>query len=70
MSKTLWDAIDVSRYLKVSRNWVYQQADAGTLPSIRMGGLRRFDPDKIRAFGSGEQFGSLAPPARLGTKKG
>jgi excisionase family DNA binding protein len=60
MSKSLWDALDVARYLKASRNWVYQQADAGKLPSVRMGGLRRFDPDKIRAFGSGEQFAPLA----------
>src|SRR5712664_4683424 len=60
MSKSLWDALDVARYLKVSRNWVYQQADAERLPSVRMGGLRRFDPDRIRAFGSGEQFGPLA----------
>jgi excisionase family DNA binding protein len=60
-SKSLWDALDVARYLKVSRNWVYQQADAGTLPSVRMGGLRRFDPDKIRALGSGEQFVPLLP---------
>ena len=59
-SKSLWDALDVARYLKVSRNWVYQQADAGKLPSVRMGGLRRFDPDKIRAFGSGVQSGPLA----------
>jgi excisionase family DNA binding protein len=52
--KSLWDALDVARYLKVSRNWVYLQADAGRLPSVRIGGLRRFDPDKIRAFGAGE----------------
>ncbi len=35
---------------KVSRNWVYQQADAGRLPSVRIGGVRRFDPVKIRAL--------------------
>ena len=48
--EALWDARDVARYLKVSRNWVYQQADAGRLPSVRIAGVRRFDPAKIRAL--------------------
>jgi excisionase family DNA binding protein len=48
--EALWDAREVARYLKVSRNWVYQQADAGRLPSVRIGGVRRFDPAKIRAL--------------------
>ncbi len=28
----LWDANDAARYLKVSRSWVYQRAEAGLLP--------------------------------------
>ena len=28
----VWDALDVARFLKVSRSWVYQQAEAGLLP--------------------------------------
>jgi excisionase family DNA binding protein len=52
----LWDALDVARYLKVSRNWVYQQADAGRLPSIRIAGVRRFDPSKIRALAESGGF--------------
>ena len=47
----LWTSNDVARYLKASRSWVYQQAAAGTLPSLRIGGLLRFDPATIRAFG-------------------
>jgi excisionase family DNA binding protein len=50
----LWDANDVARYLKVSRSWVYQRAEAGLLPCFRLGGLLRFEPDKVRAFARGE----------------
>jgi excisionase family DNA binding protein len=28
---------DVARYLKVSRSWVYQRAEAGQLPCVRVG---------------------------------
>jgi excisionase family DNA binding protein len=49
-SEPLWDAKDVAAFLKVSRSWVYLHAEAGTLPSVRIGGLRRFLPEQIRAF--------------------
>jgi excisionase family DNA binding protein len=50
----LWDANDTARYLKVSRSWVYQRAEAGLLPCLRVGGLVRFDPTTVRAFARGE----------------
>ena len=52
----LWTADDVAKYLRVSRSWVYQHAEAGTIPVIRFPGssLLRFDPDKIRAYARGE----------------
>jgi hypothetical protein len=50
---SLWDANDVPRYLKVSRSWVYQRAEAGLLPSVRIGGLLRFDPHVVRTFARG-----------------
>jgi excisionase family DNA binding protein len=50
-SDRLWDAREVARYLNVSRSWVYQHAEAGTLPYFRVGALLRFDPDAIRALG-------------------
>ena len=28
----LWTAIDVARFLRVSRSWVYQRAQAGSSP--------------------------------------
>jgi excisionase family DNA binding protein len=50
----LWDAKDAARYLKVSRSWVYQRAEAGLLPYLRVGGLLRFDPAVVRSFARGE----------------
>ena len=50
----LWTAVQVGAYLNVSRSWVYLHAEAGTLPSLRIGGLRRFDPEAIRAYARGE----------------
>ena len=47
---SLWDANDVARYLKASRSWVYQKAEAGVLPCMRICGLLRFDPRAIKAF--------------------
>jgi excisionase family DNA binding protein len=47
---SLWDANDVARFLKASRSWVYQQAQAGRLPCVKIGGLLRFDPNAIRAL--------------------
>ena len=54
LTPELWDANDVARYLKVSRSWVYQRAEAGVLPCLRVGGLLRFDPATVRAFARGE----------------
>ncbi len=50
----LWNVMDVARFLKVSRSWVYQHAEDGTLPSIKIGGLRRFIPEQIYAYAAGE----------------
>jgi excisionase family DNA binding protein len=52
-TEALWDANDVARYLKVSRSWVYQRAEAGLLPCLRVGGLLRFDPGTVRGFAMG-----------------
>ncbi|QSQ23155.1 helix-turn-helix domain-containing protein [Pyxidicoccus parkwayensis] len=48
--ETLWDANDVARFVKASRSWVYQRAQAGQLPCVKIGGLLRFEPAAIRAF--------------------
>ena len=50
----LWTAEEVAKFLKVSRSWVYQRAERGDLPSLRVGGLRRFEPAAILAWARGE----------------
>src|SRR5438132_11970500 len=50
----LWDARGVARFLKASRNSVYLQAEIGKIPSVRIGGLLRFDPEKIKAIARGD----------------
>jgi excisionase family DNA binding protein len=46
----LWTAKQVADYLNVSRSWVYQHAENGTLPRLQIGALVRFDPAAIRAY--------------------
>jgi len=61
VQRTLWDVRDVARYLKASVSWVYKAAERGELPSLRVGGLLRFDPGAVRAFarGTSESSGSM-----------
>ena len=65
LAEALWDATDVARYLKASRSWVYQRAEAGLLPSLRIGGLLRFEPEVVRAWARGASAGAAALPARV-----
>jgi excisionase family DNA binding protein len=46
----LWTAKQVADYLNVSRSWVYQHSENGTLPRLQIGALVRFDPEAIRAY--------------------
>lgn len=46
----LWDAIDVARFLKTSRSWVYMRAERAEIPHLRVGGLIRFEPARIREW--------------------
>ena len=58
---SLWTPADVARYLKASRSWVYEKGEAGILPSLRIGGLLRFDPAEVRAFVRGERDDTVVP---------
>jgi excisionase family DNA binding protein len=40
----------VAELLGVHENWVYDQAANGELPSYKLGGTRRFDPDEVRGW--------------------
>jgi len=55
----LWTTVEVARYLKTSKSWVYQATASGRLPSVRVGHLRRFDPGKIRAWTNTDASGPV-----------
>lgn len=47
---SLWTAREVATFLKCSTSWVYLHSEAGTLPSVRICGLRRFVPAEVAAW--------------------
>ena len=66
----LWDAKDVAAYLKASLKWVYLHASKGTLPCCHVGGLRRFEPEAIRAWARGEWSRSVVQLQRPAAQEG
>lgn len=47
----LWTAGDVSRFLRCSKSWVYEEAAAGRLPCVRVGEHTvRFERDAVRKY--------------------
>ncbi|HTP27773.1 MAG TPA: helix-turn-helix domain-containing protein [Anaeromyxobacteraceae bacterium] len=54
----LWTWREVARALKVSRSWVYAKAERGELPSLRVGGLLRFDPTEVWRFATSGPTGA------------
>jgi len=67
----LWNPADVAAFLQVSRSWVYQKAEAGLLPVIRLPGssLLRFEPEAIRAFARGEWMPAKLPAVHAAKKR-
>ncbi len=49
----------------MSRTWVYEKAESGELPSLRLGGALRFDPEAVRSYA----FGHSRSPAVLPFRK-
>jgi excisionase family DNA binding protein len=60
----LWTWREVARALKVSRSWIYAKAERGELPSLRVGGMLRFDPAAIRRFATTPAQGGTVVPLR------
>jgi excisionase family DNA binding protein len=60
----LWTWREVARALKASRSWVYSKAARGELPSLRVGGMLRFDPAAIRRFATTPAQGGTVVPLR------
>jgi excisionase family DNA binding protein len=48
--ESMMTAREVAELLGVHENWVYDQAASGELPSYKIGGARRFDPDELRGW--------------------
>jgi excisionase family DNA binding protein len=48
--ESMMTARQVAELLGVHENWVYDQAAAGVLPSYKLGGTRRFDPEELRRW--------------------
>lgn len=48
--ENLWTVEDVARFVKCSKSWVYKAAEAGDLPSVRVGSMLRFDPSAVKRF--------------------
>ena len=57
----LWTVKDVMHFCVASRAWVYLQAQSGRLPSLKVCGLLRFDPDAVRAFVKGDVQPKVLP---------
>jgi excisionase family DNA binding protein len=47
---TLWTVQDVARVLNVPVSWVYARAEDGSVPSVKVGRYRRFEPAAIQAW--------------------
>ncbi|HVP66762.1 MAG TPA: helix-turn-helix domain-containing protein [Anaeromyxobacteraceae bacterium] len=60
MSDKVWTTKDVAEFLKASERWVRNAVAGGRLPYTRLGGLLRFDPEKIRAIATRDEA-----PARV-----
>lgn len=45
-----WKVADVARFLAMSPQWVYKQAELGVLPCVRLGAALRFEPAAIRRY--------------------
>ncbi len=61
----LWKVDEVAKALGMSRTWVYEHAESGELPSLRLGGALRFDPEAIRLYA----FNQRRTPAILPFQK-
>jgi excisionase family DNA binding protein len=53
--ESMMTARQVAELLGVHENWVYDQAACGELPSYKIGGTRRFDPDELDGWIAGHR---------------
>jgi predicted DNA-binding transcriptional regulator AlpA len=53
-----WTVHDVSRRYTVPVSWVYQKAEAGELPSVKLSKYRRFIPQEVREWFAAQRSGA------------
>jgi len=53
--ESMMTARQAAELLGMHENWVYDQAVSGELPSYKIGGSRRFDPDELRGWIAGHR---------------
>jgi excisionase family DNA binding protein len=59
MDEVLWKVDDIADQFRVPKTWVYAKAEAGVLPSVRLGRYVRFEPSAVRQW-----FAEQRKPAR------
>jgi len=62
-AEPLWTVPDVMAYLRRGKSWVYEQVAEGSLPHLRVGGLR-FVPSEVRAWALRQRGGASIVPLR------
>lgn len=60
----LLDVDGLAQVLGRSRDWIYDEVEAGRLPAIRVGRFLRFDPSDIAAWLDDRRIGPGARPER------
>jgi excisionase family DNA binding protein len=66
--ESMMTARQVAELLGVHENWVYDQAASGELPSYKIGGTRRFDPDELRGWIAEHREAERKQPERRDSK--
>ena len=66
--ESMMTAREVAELLGVHENWVYDQAANGELPSYKIGGTRRFDPDELRGWITEHREADRKQPERRESK--
>jgi excisionase family DNA binding protein len=62
--ESMMTARQVAELLGVHENWVYDQAANGSLPSYKLGGTRRFNPEELRGWLASHRDAEPEQPAR------
>ena len=56
----LWTWAEVAAYFRKSESWVRHKTADGTLPSMQIGGARRYDPMTIKEYALRQQQGKTS----------